>query len=96
MDIVDFIIGATLMNAMPHFVLGTWNARILSAFGFGNKQNKAYSLLNLVVSLTLFGYKYGIESLFNHGIYVGGLTILVIYIVTGHFWRNLFEKSAKS
>ena len=34
MNAIDFIIGLTLMNAMPHFVIGVWKGRILSAFAF--------------------------------------------------------------
>ena len=45
MNWIDFIISATLMNAMPHLVLGTWKGRMFSAFGFGDKQNIAYGFL---------------------------------------------------
>jgi hypothetical protein len=39
MNIIDLLIGLTLMNAMPHFILGTWKGKMLSGFGTGNKQN---------------------------------------------------------
>ena len=39
MNFIDFLIGATLMNAMPHYVLGIWQGRMFSAFGFGNRQS---------------------------------------------------------
>lgn len=45
MNWIHFIISATLMNAMPHLVLGTWKGRMFSAFGFGDKQNIAYGFL---------------------------------------------------
>ena len=90
MNWIDFFIGFTLMNAMPHFVLGVWGGRMFSIFGFGNRQNLAYSLLNFLISAGLFGYHYGWVSIGQHGMYCGALAILVLYYLTGHFWRNLF------
>src|ERR671936_269117 len=96
MDIVDFIIGLTLMNAMPHFVLGIWRGRMLSAFGFGDLQNILYGLLNFVISLGLFLYRHGPEQLLVNGIYAGALALLVIYFLTGRFWYSIFhEKNYK-
>jgi len=92
MDIIDFLIGLTLMNAMPHFVLGVWKGRMFSAFGFGNMQNILYGLLNCVISVGLFLYKYGPEQLFQNGIYAGALGLVVIYFLTGQFWYTIFHK----
>ena len=92
MTIIDFIIGATLMNAMPHLVLGIWKARMFSAFGFGDMKNIAYGLLCFAISISLFIYKYGADKILDNGIYTGTLVILVIYILTGKFWYNLFNK----
>ena len=91
MTVVDFLIGMTLMNAMPHFVLGTWKGRMFSAFGIGDRQNIAYGLLNFAISLLLFLWKYGAEQLFQQGIYAGALTLLAIYFLTGWFWYRLFK-----
>lgn len=95
MNITDFFIGFFLMNAMPHFVLGVWGGRMFSAFGFGDKQNIAYSFLNASISIGLFLYTYGFEGLKAHGIYSGALLILIIYFITGHFFRNLFSIKGK-
>ena len=46
-SLTDFIIGLTLMNAMPHFVLGTFQARMLSGFGYGDHANIIYGRLIL-------------------------------------------------
>lgn len=92
MDILDFIIGATLMNAMPHFVLGVWKARMFSAFGFGDTQNIAYGVLNFVISFGLFLFKYGFAGLAQNGNYAGALTLLVIYFLTGRFWYARFNQ----
>jgi hypothetical protein len=93
MKIVDFIIGATLMNAMPHLVLGIWKARMFSAFGFGNIQNIAYGFLCLFMSIGLFVYEYGWDMLKSNGIYAGALSLLLIYFLTGQFWYRLFNKN---
>ena len=71
MNIIDFLIGLTLMNAMPHFVLGVWKGRMLSAFGFGDTKNMLYGVLNFAVSLGLFVSRYGTAQLFRNGIYAG-------------------------
>ena len=81
------------MNAMPHLVLGTWKGRMFSLFGFGNLQNVLYAILNLVISVGLFIYQYGIQQLFKNGIYAGALALLVIYFLTGWFWHTLFHQN---
>jgi hypothetical protein len=94
MKIIDLIIGATLMNAMPHYVLGIWKRRMLSAFGFGNTQNVLYGLLNLVISVSLYVYQYNVDHLLSNGIYVGAVTILVIYFLTSKILLTLFSKNS--
>jgi hypothetical protein len=91
MNIVDFLIGMTLMNAMPHFVLGIWKGRMLSAFGFGNEKNILYGFLNFGISLSLFISRYGIQRLFSNSIYFGALVLLLIYFLTGRMWYILFR-----
>ena len=93
MSAVDFLIGFFLMNAMPHFVLGVWRGRILSAFGFGSRQNILYSLLNFSVAMGLFLWKYGFDGIFENGIFLGAVVMLLIYYVTGHFCYLLFKRS---
>jgi hypothetical protein len=80
------------MNAMPHFVLGTWKARMFSAFGFGHTKNILYGVLNFLASLGLFVYKYGGEKIGQNGIYAGALVLLTIYFLTGWFWYSIFHK----
>lgn len=92
MDIIDFLIGMTLMNAMPHFVLGIWKARMFSAFGFGDRKNILYSLLNFAFSVGLFLYQYGLGAISENGIYAGALLLLVIYLLTGRYWYSVFHK----
>jgi hypothetical protein len=92
MTVIDFLIGATLMNAMPHLVLGIWKGRMFSAFGFGDKQNIAYGFLCLVISISLYSYQYGASAILNNGIYAGALVLLLIYFISGKFWYSLFCK----
>ncbi len=91
MSLIDFLIGFFLMNAMPHFVLGVWKARMFSAFGFGNLQNILYGVMNGVIATGLFLWEYGINGFMEQGIFAGALLILVIYYLTGHFFFKLFN-----
>lgn len=92
MDTIDFFIGLTLMNAMPHFVLGTWKGRMFSAFGFSDTKNILYAGLNFIISIGLFLYKHGTGELMENGIYTGALALLITYFLTGWFWYSIFHK----
>lgn len=92
MNFVDFLIGLTLANAIPHFVLGIWKGRILSLFGFSSRANILYSFLNFGVSIGLFLYKYGWSGLMENGIYMGGLVVIIAFYVLGHFLYTQFNK----
>ncbi len=92
MNIIDFIIGLTLINTIPHFVLGIWKGRMLSAFGFGNTANIVYGILNFVISISLFLYKYGTNGLMENGIYLGALFVLTSYFVVGKLCYNYFHR----
>ncbi len=92
MNIIDFLIGLTLMNAMPHFVLGVWKGRMFSAFGFGETKNILYGLVNFAISVGLFVSRYGLEQLARNGIYAGALVLLLVYFLTGRFWYFLFHQ----
>ena len=65
--------------------------RIFGGFGFGNKQNIAYGILNFVVSISLFHYKYGLDTLFENGMYVGGMFVVVAYFITGQFFYKTWH-----
>ena len=93
--LIDFIIGLTLMNALPHMLVGMGNIRFLGLFGYGNTQNIAYAALSTVVSCTLFTWKYGLEGWTENGIYLGAVAVLVAYWVTGKFLIRFFFKKMK-
>jgi hypothetical protein len=92
MNWIDFFIGFTLMNAMPHYILGVWKARMLSGFGFGNKNNVAWGLVNFCISIALFVYQYGIENIFKNGIYLGGVSLYILFGLLAPLWYKLFAK----
>lgn len=89
MNVLDFFIGLTLVNALPHFVLGIWKGRMLSGLGFGDRANIAYGILNFAISVGLFLYGYGIDGLLENGMYVGGLFVVVMYFLLG---RGLYVR----
>lgn len=93
--LIDFLIGFFLMNAMPHNLFGLLKIRFLSLFGFSSMGNLGYGLLNIVVALLLFHIQYGLQTVFNHGIILGAVAMLLIYLATGRFFYNLFQNGGK-
>ena len=90
--IIDFIIGLTLINTIPHFVLGIWKGRMFSGLGFGDTANILYGILNFAISIGLFLYKYGTSRLIENGIYLGALFVLVSYFIVGKLCYTYFNK----
>jgi len=92
MNWLDFVIGLTLVNALPHYMLGVWKQPMLSGFGVGHSKNIIWGSLNLVLSLSLFLYAYGVDGLLEHGMYTGAAIIVVTFFITSHFWRNKYKE----
>lgn len=92
MKIIDLLIGITLMNAMPHYVLGVWKAKMLSGFGVGHTKNVIWGLLNAIASISLFVYQYGMRGLVENQIYFGALIILITFLFSSWFWYWLYYK----
>ncbi len=92
MNWIDFIIGLTLINTIPHFVLGIWKGRMFSGLGFGNTANIIYGIINFITSISLFIYTYGVEGLLNNGIYIGALSVLISYFIVSKLCYNYFHK----
>lgn len=92
MNVVDFIIGGLLMNAMPHFIFGITNVKYLGLFGFSTTGNIVYSLLQFVICIVLFHVQYGIYHLFENGMFVGGLSVLIAFFLFGKIVFNLFNR----
>lgn len=92
MNIIDLLIGLTLMNAMPHYVLGVWKAKMLSGFGTGNTKNIIWGLCNFALSIGLFVYTYGFEGFVKNQMYTGALIVLVTFFFTSPFWYKHYNK----
>ncbi len=92
MNVIDFVIGLTLVNALPHYILGVWKQPMLSGFGMGNTKNIIWGVVNLVTSVVLFLYTYGLDGFLQNGMYAGGLLIVVTFFITASFWRDRFVK----
>ena len=93
---IDFLIGFALMNAMPHFLFGLFKIRFLSAFGFSPQGNIGYGLLNVVAALGLFQFRYGLQEFLGHGVVMGAGAVILIYLVTGKFFYQLFQSKDES
>ena len=92
MQYMDLLIGLTLMNAMPHYVLGVWKAKMLSGFGTGNTKNIVWALCNFALSIGLFIYEYGLQGFVQHQMYTGALIVLVTFFFTSPFWYKYYNK----
>jgi hypothetical protein len=92
MNIIDLLIGLTLMNAMPHYILGVWKGKMLSGFGTGNTKNIVWGLCNFGLSVGLFIYQYGFDGFVTHQMYTGALIVLVTFFFTSPFWYKYFNK----
>ena len=95
MSLIDFIIGALAMNAMPHLIFGLTKTHFLGLFGYSPKGNIAYAIIQLVACLILFLYNYGLESLINNGFLIGGLTVLILYFIFGKLLVSFYGKQEK-
>jgi hypothetical protein len=93
MKIIDLLIGITLMNAMPHYVLGVWKANMLSGFGVGHTKNVVWGLVNAIASVSLFVYQYRIDGLIENQIYLGALIVLVTFLFTSWFWYRFYNRA---
>ena len=63
LNILDFLTGFFLMNAMPHLLFGIIRLRFLSLFGFSAIGNLLYALVNIGIAGGLYHYQYDITSI---------------------------------
>ncbi len=91
LNVLDFLIGFFLMNAMPHLIFGMIRLRFLSLFGFSSIGNILYALVNICAAGTLYHYQYDITSIKQDGILLGALAIFMIYLITGRFFVGIFQ-----
>jgi len=92
MNLIDFIIGGLLMNAMPHFIFGITKTKFLGLFGFSPKGNIAYAALQFVICLMLFHITYDIKNILSNGIVVGSAAVLILYFIFGVLVLKFYNK----
>lgn len=90
MNIIDFLIGALLVNAMPHLIFGLTKTHFLGLFGYSPKGNIAYAVLQFFVCCLLFYFNYSFSELFNNGYLIGGITVLCLYFIFGKFMIKFY------
>lgn len=95
LNILDFLTGFFLMNAMPHLIFGIIRLRFLSLFGFSAIGNLLYALVNVGIAGGIYHHQYDITSIKQDGILLGALAIFVIFLITGRFFVNLFQPGHK-
>ncbi len=95
LNILDFLTGFLLMNAMPHLIFGIIRLRFLSLFGFSTLGNLFYALANVGAAGAVYHHQYDITSIKQDGIVLGALAIFVIYAITGRFFVSLFQPKHK-
>ena len=83
MTVTEFLIGALLVNAMPHLIFGLTKTHFLGMFGYSPKGNIIYAILQLIICLSLFLFNYGYEELLENGYLLGGITVLILYFIFG-------------
>ena len=90
--VLDFLMGLFLANALPHYMVGILNVRFLSLFGYSGHSNIYYGYFCVGLSLIFFHLNYGIVTLSSHAVYLGGLSLVIIYFITGRFLIKFFQK----
>lgn len=92
LPIIDFFIGLTLVNIIPHYLVGILKIRFLGLYGFGAKQNIAYAWTSLLASFVLFHINYGLTSIMDHLWYAGGLFAALAYLLLGKILVKFFRE----
>ncbi len=92
MNLIDFIIGGLLVNAMPHLIFGLTNTHFLGLFGYSSKGNIIYAILQFLLCILLLVLNYNFSEIFANGFLIGGLTVLVLYFILGKFLIKLYKK----
>lgn len=95
MNLIDFIIGGLLANAIPHLIFGLTKTHFLGMFGYSSKGNILYAILQLVLCVILFCVKYGYKELLANGFLIGGITVLALYFVFGKFLVLFYGRQKK-
>lgn len=92
MNLIDFIIGGLLANAMPHLIFGLTKTHFLGLFGYSPKGNIMYAIVQFILCIILFCLNYEYKNLLENGYLVGAITVLVLYFIFGKFLVKFYGK----
>ncbi|MGB1040386.1 MAG: hypothetical protein ACPGVD_05905 [Flavobacteriales bacterium] len=92
MNFIDFIIGALIVNSLAHTIFGLTKTRYLGLFGYSPSGNIAYGVLQLVIVIVLLLVNYNYEEILQNGFVLGGLFVLLLFMLFGKFSLKLFSK----
>ena len=92
MDIIDFIIGGLLANAMPHFVIGITKTKFLGLFGYSPKGNIMYAVLQFVICIILIAVKYSFSEIITNGFFMGPLAVMTLYFIFGKWILAFYNR----
>ncbi|WP_420574336.1 hypothetical protein [Kordia sp.] len=96
MNLIDFIIGVLIANAIPHLVFGLTKTHFLGMFGYSPKGNIAYAVVQFLVAIALVCYSYGYMTFLENGFVTGGITVLILYFIFGKILVRYYGKQEKS
>lgn len=85
--IIDFAIGVMLLGSLFHLSMAIWNVRVISPFGKSKKANILYGILVSCITVGLYLYKKGFDSLIHDYLYLGGI-FAILYTVGLGLWVN--------
>ncbi len=94
MDIIDFIIGGLLANAMPHFVIGITKTKFLGLFGYSPKGNIMYALLQFIICIILITIKYSFKDIITNGFFMGPLAVMTLYFIFGKWILAFYNRES--
>ena len=94
MNLIDFIIGGLLANAMPHLIFGLTKTHFLGLFGYSPKGNVIYALVQFIFAGLLFVLNNDYKALFTNGYLIGGVSVLCLYFILGKFLIKFYGKKS--
>ncbi|MGN6648268.1 MAG: hypothetical protein ACTHJT_17215 [Cytophaga sp.] len=94
MNIIDFLIGLFLANAMPHFILGITRTKFLGPFGFSPEGNIVYAVIQFVISLVLIHMQYGLSIIFENGILLGSILVMTMFFIFGKAVLRFYNRDS--
>ena len=77
MNLIDFIIGALIVNSLAHTIFGLTKTRYLGLFGYSPSRSIAYGVLQLVIVIVLILMSDKYAEILQNIVVLGGLFVLL-------------------